>query len=239
MEKSKKIKITLGLFYLIVVSSFLYFIFSKLSFEDISSFKIIQSNIEQLNFIKSNNLISVILFFSLFTVLWVILLGFGSPIALVGGFIFGKWLGTLIVTLSLSIGALCLYGIGNFLFYDLIKKKFLRKFKYLEKTFKKKELLIMTIFRFVGLVPFSIANLIPVIFNIKYKNYFLGTFIGIMPSIFIFNSLGSGIASAIYQFDVIPSFMTLVFLPEIYLPIFGFGCIFILSLVFKKILKNK
>ena len=140
MEKSKKIKITLGLFYLIVVSSFLYFMFSKFSLEDISSIKIIQSNIEQLNYIKSNNLISVILFFSLLTVLWVILLGFGSPIALVGGFIFGKWLGTLVVTVSLSIGALCLYIIGFFFFHDLIKKKFLSKFKYLEKTFKQKEL---------------------------------------------------------------------------------------------------
>ena len=238
MEKSKKIKITLGLFYLIIVSSFLYFMFSKFNFEDISSIKIIQSNIEQLNFIKSNNLISILLFFSLFTVLWVILLGFGSPIALVGGFIFGKWLGTFIVTVSLSIGSLFLYIIGIFFFYDLIKKKFLNRFSYLEKTFKKKELLVMIIFRFVGIVPFSIANLLPVIFNIKYQNYFLGTFIGIIPSIFIFSSLGSGIASAIYQFEVTPSFITLIFLPEIYLPLCGFACVFILSLILKKTLKK-
>ena len=238
MEKSKKIKITLGLFYLVVVSLFLYFMLSKFNFEDISSIKIIQSNIEQLNFIKSNNLISTLLFFGLFTVLWVIFLGFGSPIALIGGFIFGKWLGTFIVTVSLSIGALCLYIIGIFFFYDLIKRKFLNKFSYLEKTFKKKELLVMIIFRFVGLVPFSIANLLPVIFNIKYQNYFLGTFIGIIPSIFIFSSLGSGIASAIYQFEVTPSFITLLLLPEIYLPICGFVCIFILSLLLKKTLKK-
>ncbi len=238
MEKSKKIKITLGLFYLVVVSSFLYFMLSKFNFEDISSIKIIQSNIEQLNFIKSNNLIPTLLFFGLFTVLWVILLGFGSPIALIGGFIFGKWLGTFIVTVSLSIGALFLYIIGIFFFYDLIKRKFLNKFSYLEKTFKKKELLVMIIFRFVGLVPFSIANLLPVIFNIKYQNYFLGTFIGIIPSIFIFSSLGSGIASAIYQFEVTPSLFTLVLLPEIYIPLFGFVCIFILSLVLKKTLKK-
>jgi len=238
MKKSKKVKITLGLFYLIVLSSFLYFMFSKFNFEDISSIKIIQSNIEQLNLIKFNNLISTLLFFSLFTVLWVILLGFGSPIALVGGFIFGKWLGTLIVTVSLSIGALFLYIIGVFFFYDYIKRKFSNKFSYLEKTFKKKELLVMIIFRFVGLVPFSIANLLPVILNIKYQNYFFGTFIGIMPSIFIFSSLGSGIASAIYQFEVTPSFITLLLLPEIYLPICGFVCIFILSLLLKKTLKK-
>ena len=234
MKKSENLKIIVGLFYLIIILSFLFFLFSKISFEDISSIKVIQSNIEHLNSIKSNNLIALILLFSFFTALWVVLLGFGSPVALVGGFIFGKWLGTLIVTISLSVGALCLYKIGNYFFYDLIKKKFLSKFKYLEKMFKKKELLVMIIFRFVGLVPFSIANLLPVIFNIKSMNYFIGTIVGIMPSIFIFNSLGSGIASAIYQFETMPSFTSLIFLPEIYLPILGFGCIFILSLILKK-----
>ena len=40
--------------------------------------------------------------------------GFGSPIALLGGFIFGKWLGTIVVVLGLSIGATFLYSFGNF-----------------------------------------------------------------------------------------------------------------------------
>ena len=35
MEKSKKIKITLGLIYLIVISSFLYFLLSHFNLEDV------------------------------------------------------------------------------------------------------------------------------------------------------------------------------------------------------------
>ena len=57
MEKSKKVKITLGLFYLILVSLFLYFLFSKFSFEDFNSIKIIQYNIDKLNSLKDKNLI--------------------------------------------------------------------------------------------------------------------------------------------------------------------------------------
>ena len=64
-------------------------------------------------------------------------------------------------------------------------KKLHNKFHYLEKIFSKNELLVMIIFRFVGLVPFFIANLLPVIFNISIKNYYLGTLIGIFPAIFI------------------------------------------------------
>lgn len=238
MEKSKKIKLILGLFYLTLISSFLYFLLSYFSFEDFSSIKIIQSNTGKLNELKNNNIALLGLFFFIFTVLWVIFLGFGTPIALIGGFIFGKWFGTLLITIGLSTGALCLYLLGKYFFYDFLKDKLLFKFRHLEKIFHNKQLLIMIIFRFVGLVPFSIANLIPVIFNITVRNYFIGTCIGIMPSIFVMSSLGSGLSDAIFQFETFPSFISLIILPEIYLPILGFFIIILISLFLKKIFKK-
>ena len=238
MEKTKKVKITLGLFYLLVLSSFLYFLLSHLSLEDISSIKIIQSNADKLNLIKSNNLIYLILFFFLFTVLWVSLLGFGSPVILIGGFIFGKWFGTLLITLSLSTGALCLYLLGKYFFYEFLKKNLLNKFKKFKKMFSKDHLIIMIIFRFIGFVPFFIANLLPVIFNINTRNYFLGTFVGILPSVFIISSLGSGLSEALYKFENFPSIFSLLTLPEIYFPILGFALILIISFIFKKNFKN-
>ena len=55
--------------------------------------------------------------------------GFGSPVALLAGFIFGKWLGVIIVIFGLSIGATLLYIFGNYFLKELIKDKFLDKFK--------------------------------------------------------------------------------------------------------------
>ena len=238
MEKSKKIKITLGLFYLIVVSLFIYFLYSRFSLEDFNSLNIIQSNVDKLNDIKKSNLILISFVFCIFTILWVIFLGFGTPIALIGGFIFGKWLGTFLITIGLSTGALCLYLLGKYFFYDFLKNNFLIKFKYLEKMFNDKHLVVMIVFRFVGFVPFFIANLLPVIFNINIKNYYFGTFIGIMPSIFILSSLGSGLSDAIYQFEKFPSMISLIVLPEIYLPILGFLFIIISSFFVKKIIEK-
>jgi len=234
MKKSKKLKIILGLIYVLVVSSFLYFLFSNFSLEDISSIKIIQSNADKLNELKSTNLTLLAVLFFLFTILWVFMLGFGSPIIVIGGFIFGKWIGTLLITLSLSVGALCLYLMGKYFFYDFLKKKLLTRFKKLEKMFSKNHLFIMVIFRFVGFVPFFIANLLPVIFNINTKNYFFGTFIGILPSVFIMSSLGSGLSVALYKFETFPSIFSLLILPEIYQPILGFVMVIIISIFFKK-----
>ena len=234
MDKIKKIKIFIGLIYLVVLCIFLYFLFHNFNFEDISSIKVIQSNQDQLNMLKENNFILLISIFFLFTVLWVVLLGFGSPIALIGGFIFGKWIGTIVVTTALSIGALCLYSFGKYFLYDFLKEKLFTKFKNLNLMFQKKQLLVMIIFRFVCIVPFFLANVLPVIFNINIKNYLLGTIIGLMPAIFILVSLGSGINEAIYSFDKFPSLLSLIALPEIYFPLIGFFIILVLSIFLKK-----
>ena len=238
MEKSKKVKITLGLLYLVIISSFLYFLFSQFSLEDISSIKIIQSNADKLNELKNKNLIFVAVFFFLFTIFWVSLLGFGTPIILIGGFIFGKWLGTILAVFSLSVGALCLYSIGKFFLYEFLKKNLLSRFKKFEKMFKKNHLNIMIIFRFVGFVPFFIANLLPVIFNINSRNYFLGTFIGILPSVFIISSFGSGLSEALFKFETFPSLLSLLALPEIHYPISGFVTILLISIILKKRFKK-
>ena len=234
MEKTKKVKITLGLFYLIVISSFLYFLLAQFSLEDISSIKIIQSNADKLNELKSNNLFYLAVLFFIFTIFWVSLLGFGSPIVLIGGFIFGKWLGTILIALSLSTGALCLYLMGKYFFYEFLKKNLLFRFKSLEKMFSDNHLIIMIVFRFVGFVPFFIANLLPVIFNINTRNYFFGTFVGLLPSVFVLSSFGSGLGEALYKFETFPPMLSLLALPEIYYPILGFICIIIISFFLKK-----
>ena len=145
MEKIKKIKIIIGLIYLVILSIFLYFLFHNFNFEDISSIKVIQSNQDQLNMLKENNLILLISIFFLLTVLWVMLLGFGSPIALIGGFIFGKWIGTILVTTALSIGALCLYIFAEYFLYNFLKENLFTKFKKLNLMFQKKQILVMII----------------------------------------------------------------------------------------------
>ena len=239
MRQEKKIKFLLGLLYLSILISFLFILFSNFDLEEISTYEFIQKNKEQLNFLKQNKLIFLMLIFFIFTMFWVSLLGFGSPIALLGGFIFGKWIGSLLVVFSLTTGALSLYLIGKYFFYELLNNKLHNKFNYLEKTFSKNELLIMIIFRFVGLVPFFIANLLPVIFNISIKNYYLGTLIGIFPAIFIMVSLGSGLGNIINTNETMPSFLSLIMLPEIYFPIIGFLIIVVLSLFLKKFLNKK
>ena len=235
MRKSKKIKIFLGLFYLILIASFLFFIFSKFELDELTSYKFIQQNREYFFELKQSNIILLSIIFIFFSMVWVFLLGFGTPVALLGGFIFGKWFGTLIVALGLTLGATFLYIFGNFFLKKFIKEKFLHKYKNLEKRFKKNELMFFIFFRFVGVIPFQIANLLPVLFNVSIKNYFFGTILGIIGPLFIYVSLGSGIENIIEKNVTTPSIVDLLSSRELYIPVIAIITLIIITFVFKKL----
>tara|TARA_B100000579_G_scaffold393281_1_gene369797 strand:+ start:288 stop:1034 length:747 start_codon:yes stop_codon:yes gene_type:complete len=235
----EKIKIVLGITYLCLVLTFLMLFLMNFSLNEITEYDFIKTNSQFILNLKNSNLFISILLTILFIIIWVLLLGFGSPVALLSGYIFGKWLGTIIAAFSLSIGALMLYLIANFFFKDLIKKKFSLKYIYLIEKFKKQEFLYFFIYRFVGGIPFFIANILPTLFNIKIKNYFFGTLFGIFPQIFIMVSMGSGIEKIISNNLNKPSFYQILSSPNIYYPIIAFIIIFLLAYFTKKIIFKK
>ena len=239
MEKSKKIKITAGLFYLLIVSSFLYFFLSKFTLHEITSYEFIKNNREYFFNFKENNLILISLIFIVSTILWILMAGFGAPVALLGGFMFGKWLGLIVVVLGLSFGATFLYILGNYFFKDLIKNKFLNRFINLEIKFKKSEFLYLFIYRFVGGIPFALSNVLPCIFNVKIQNFFWATLLGITPQIFLIVSLGSGIEKIIDQNLEAPKITQLIYSPDIYMPMLAFIVLIILTIIARKIFYKK
>ena len=205
MEKSNKFKLFIGLAYLILISLFLFFFFSKFSIQELTSYEFIRENRLYFAELKNSNLLFISIIFLVLTVVWCFpLLGFGSPIALIGGFIFGKWIGTLLVVIGLSIGATLLYVFGNYFLKDLIREKFLNKYQKLETKFKKSEFIYLLFYRMVGGIPWQLQCLLPTLFDVKLKNYFFSTLIGVVPGAFLITSIGSGLEKIIDQNSEVP-----------------------------------
>jgi len=236
MKKSKKIKLFIGISYLILVSIFLFLFFSKFSLQEISSYDFIKDNRIYFIELKNSNLFLLTIIFLILSILWVFpFLGFGSPVALVGGFIFGKWIGTLVVVLGLSVGATFLYTFGNYFLKDLIREKFLYKYKNLDIKFKKSEFNYLLIYRFIGGIPWQFSCLLPAIFNVKVRNFFLATLIGIIPQIFLAVSIGSGLENIIEQKLEAPSIIEIIVSPEIYFPLILFFILLLITIFIRKI----
>ena len=235
MEKTKKIKIFIGLCYLVLLAIFLILFFSKFSLQEITSYEFIKNNRLYFVELKDSNFFLVSIVFLFLTILWVFpFLGFGSPVALMGGFILGKWIGTVIVVLGLSIGATFLYIFGNYFLKDLIREKFLSKYQNLETKFKKSEFIYLLVYRFIGGIPWQISCLLPTIFNVKVRNFFFATLIGIIPQIFLAVSIGNGIEKLIDNNLEAPGFLELISSSEIYMPVIGFFVLVILSVIGRK-----
>ena len=235
MEKAKKIKLFIGLFYIFAVGLFLYFIFTNFSLQEITSYEFIKNNRDYFYELRQSNLFLLGLIFILFSTLWVFAAGFGSPLALFAGFIFGKWFGLLFAVVGMTLGATLLYIFANFFLKEMIRDKFLNRFKKLEEKFRKSEFIYLLIYRFVGGIPFQIQNVLPCIFDVKVHNFFWSTFLGIIPSLFIVISIGSGLEEIIDQNLEAPSAIDLITSPSIYIPMIAFFALLGVTIFFRKI----
>ena len=112
---SKNLKIFLGISYLLILFVFLYFIFTGIQvnrLDDFSYYKELQAD---LDFYISTNILINLFYFRICNYL-----GSSSRLRVTYTnffrIIFGQWVGTIISVVSISIGSLVLFIIGNFFF---------------------------------------------------------------------------------------------------------------------------
>ena len=232
---SLNLKLILGITYLAIISVGLYFLFSVIDIKDLTNYEFIKTNRDLILKYKNENFLFLTITFFIFCIVWVLLLGFAMPLLIFSGFVFGKWWGILIILTSTTIGATLLYMLVGFFFRETIKEKLAPKFSKLKEFFIKNDLLYFMSFRFIGGggTPYAIQNTLPILFDMSIKNYIIATFIGSMPSMFVTVALGSGIEKVIDQNAEI-NVATVLFSPEIYIPIFLFFVILIIAFVIKK-----
>ncbi len=232
---SLNLKLILGITYLVIISFGLYFLFSVVDIKNLMSYDFIKLNKDIILKYKNENFLFLTIIFFIFSIVWVLLLGFAMPLLIFSGFVFGKWWGILIVLTSTTIGATLLYMLVGLFFREAIKEKLAPKFSKLKEFFIKNDILYFMSFRFIGGggSPYAVQNVLPILFDMSVKNYVIATFVGSMPSMFVTVALGSGIEKVIDQ-NVELSVSTVLFSPEIYIPIIAFFIILFIAFVIRK-----
>ena len=132
-----------------------------------------------------------------------------------------------------------MYIFANYFLKELIREKFLYKFKNLEIKFKKSELSYLLLYRFIGGIPWQLSCVLPTMFNVKILNFFLATFIGIIPQIFLVVSIGAGFEKVIEGNLEAPGIADIITYPEIYTPLLIFGCLVLITIFLRKFFYKK
>ena len=135
---------------------------------------------------------------------------------------------------GLSFGATLLYLFGNYFLKNYIRDNFLKKFKELENRFKKSEFMYLLIYRMIGGIPWQLQCLLPTLFNVRLRNYFFSTLIGIIPGTFLIVSIGSGLDKVIEQNSKVPKIVDIIVSPEIYIPLLAFISLILISIILRK-----
>jgi uncharacterized membrane protein YdjX (TVP38/TMEM64 family) len=232
---SLSLKLIIAATYLCILSVGLYFLFSVVDISDLMSYEFIKSNKDVILKYKNENFLFLGLAFFIFCIIWILLLGFAMPLLIFSGFVFGKYWGILIVLTSTTIGASLLYMFVGFFFRETIKEKLAPKFSKLKEFFAKNDILYFMGFRFIGGggAPYAVQNVLPILFDMSLKNYFIATLVGSMPSMFVTVAIGSGIEKVIDQNSEL-SISRVLLSPEIYIPLIGFFIILFIAIIIKK-----
>ena len=230
------VKWVIGSIYLLLLITGIIFILTNYNISDFFSYEFIRLNKNTILEYRRENFLALTSLFFIFSIVWVLLLGFAMPLLIFSGFVFGKWLGILIVLTSTTIGATILYFLVGLFFRDIIQEKLAPKFSKLKKFFNKNELVYFMFYRFIGGggTPYAIQNTLPILFNMSMKNYIIATFLGSMPSMFVTVAIGSGIETIIDQNEKL-SAVNVLFSPDIYIPIVCFFILLIIGFIFKKL----
>jgi uncharacterized membrane protein YdjX (TVP38/TMEM64 family) len=149
-------------------------------------------------------------------------------LSLVVGFIFGRWVGWFILILSATIGAVLLFWLVRYLFYDWAKAKLdnIAAARKMMTEFGHHSLNYLLFLRLVPLFPFWLVNLTMAFTHIKTAKYALGTFLGIMPGSFVFANLGQSLA----EIDTIDH----LFSPQLLLALFLLGVLMLLPVIISR-----
>ncbi|EMH80887.1 hypothetical protein HIMB114_00012870 [alpha proteobacterium HIMB114] len=236
MNRLSKIKIFLGLAYLgivsLVVIAFFYF--------GVNTFLSPSYLVENKNYIfelRDQNLFLISSVYFFFSIIWVFLMGFGTPLVIFAGFAFGTILGSILSIFSFTIGATLLYLFANHYFKDLVEKYLGTKYVSIKQNVNQNELSYFFSLRVIPGIPFPIKNLLPVLFNMKLKNFFLATLFGEAAPIIISVSIFSGLSNA-FESDKDLN-LNLLFSPEIFFPLLALAMMSLIANFVKKKYFNK
>jgi uncharacterized membrane protein YdjX (TVP38/TMEM64 family) len=145
----------------------------------------------------------------------------GTVLTIAAGVLFGTILGTLYTIIGATIGASLLFLISRYLgrsfISEVIENKY-KKIKDYENKLEKQGFKVVVFLRLVPLFPFSILNFSLGLTKVKFKDYFLGTMLGIIPGSFALAYFGDSITELNYTSIIISSllFILLIFSPKIY-----------------------
>jgi uncharacterized membrane protein YdjX (TVP38/TMEM64 family) len=137
-------------------------------------------------------------------------------LTLAGGFLFGRWLGTLYAVIGATSGAAVVFLAARAGLSGLPQRAGPRVAR-LAAGFRRDALNYLLFLRLVPIFPFWLVNLVAGAAGLRLRVFLVGTLLGIIPGALVYASLGAGLG-AVVDAGRRPDF-SVIFRPDVLLPL--------------------
>ncbi len=189
-------------------------------------------------FVSENLVLSVLAFMGAYIIATALSLPGAGILSILGGLLFGVWVGTAAVVIAATIGATLIFTIAKSAVGDFLQRRAKGFVKKVEEGFKENAFSYLLLLRLIPAVPFFVLNILPSIFNMPLRTYVLATFIGIIPGSIAYVSAGNG-AGAIIRAGGEVNLSGLLLQPAVLFPIIALAVLAMIPVIYKAATGNK
>lgn len=159
----------------------------------------------------------------LYAALYALAVAFSVPgavvLTLIGGFLFGVWLGALLTVVGATLGATVVFLAARYALADVLRARTGSTIHKMEAGFRKNAFSYLLALRLIPVFPFFLVNLAPAFLGVRLSTYVAATFLGIIPGTVVYSSVGAGLGALLREGGR-PD-LSIIWRPEILLPLIG------------------
>lgn len=182
--------------------------------------------------IHARGVLGPVIYVALYSLVVAFSLPGGLVMTLLGGLLFGTWLGAALTVIGATLGATAVFLAARTAFGDVLRAKAGPMLQKMEAGFRENALSYLLVLRLVPLFPFFIVNLAPAFLGVPLSTYVAATFFGIIPGTVVYSSVGAGLG-AVLQRGEAPDH-AVIWKPEIICPLLGLAALALLPVVYKR-----
>ncbi len=160
-----------------------------------------------------------------------------SILTITGGFLFGIVPGAIYVVIGATLGACVLFIAVKTALGEWLRQKAKGWIKRMEDGFNRDAFNYLLFIRLVPVFPFWAVNIVAALLNVKFRQFFFATLIGIIPGTVVYAAIGNGLG-ALFEKGQTPNF-SIIFEPQILFPILALALLSLVPIVYKKVKARK
>jgi uncharacterized membrane protein YdjX (TVP38/TMEM64 family) len=149
--------------------------------------------------VAANPIVASFAFMGIYALVVALSVPAASILTVFAGFLFGWFVGGILVAVAATAGATVLFLAARTAFGDFLRERAGGRILKLAEGFEKNAFGYLLALRLAPVFPFFVVNIAPAFFHVRLRTYLAATFLGILPATFVYAYLGRSIDSVLTE----------------------------------------